>query len=620
MPDCGECTDCLSEKSNLCTKLPFKVSPWMDREETSRFTDMNGETLHHFLFVSSFSEYTVVDIAHLTKIDPSTPANRACLLSCGVSTGVGAAWKTAKVETGTTVAIFGLGKKFGVTDFVNSRNCGDKTVSQVIMEMTGGGADYCFECVGMTSLVHEAYASCRKGWGKTVVLGVDQPGAMLTFRSSEVLHSGKSLMGSLFGGLKPKSDIPILIKRYMDKELQLDEFVTHEVDFEDINKAFDLLLEGKSLRAPAALQESLSNAEDAPAIFPRILGHEAVGVVESIGEGVHEVAQGDTVVPVFLPDCGECTDCLSNKSNLCSNFTFSISPWMQRQETSRFTDINGEPLYHFMFVSSFSEYTVVDIAHVTKIDPQAPPNRACLLTCGIGAGKLCSSYDAPAIFPRILGHEAVGVVESIGEGVHEVAQGDTVVPVFLPDCGEWVGAPWKRAEVEVGTTVAIFGLGSIGLAVAEGARSRGAKRIIGVDVNEDRFELAKKFGVTDFVNSRNCGDKTVSQIIIEMTDGGADYCFECVGLTSMIQEAYASSRQGWGKTVVLGYDLSGEPLTLSSYEVLHSGKSITGSLFGGLKPKHDVLILIKRYMDKVTIIHLFLHLSLNFEVKPLLSI
>ncbi|GKF47013.1 alcohol dehydrogenase-like 7 protein, partial [Tanacetum coccineum] len=108
----------------------------------------------------------------------------------------------------------------------------------------------------------------------------------------------------------------------------------------------------------------------------------------------------------------------------------------------------------------------------------------------------------------------------------------------------------------------------------------------------------KKFGVTDFVNSSNCGDKTVSQIIIEMTDGGADYCFECVGLTSMIQEAYASSRQGWGKTVVLGYDLSGKPLTLSSYEVLHSGKSITGSLFGGLKPKHDVPILIKRCMDK----------------------
>uniref|UniRef100_A0A251U5M1 Putative alcohol dehydrogenase superfamily, zinc-type, GroES-like, NAD(P)-binding domain protein n=1 Tax=Helianthus annuus TaxID=4232 RepID=A0A251U5M1_HELAN len=141
LADCGECTDCLSEKSNLCTKFPLSPSPWMKREDTSRFTDINGETLYHFLSVSNFSEYTVVDIAHLTKTDPAISPNRACLLSCGVSTRVGAAWKTAKVEAGTTVAIFELG---------------------IIMEMTGGGADYCFACVGMNSLVHEAYASCRK--------------------------------------------------------------------------------------------------------------------------------------------------------------------------------------------------------------------------------------------------------------------------------------------------------------------------------------------------------------------------------------------------------------------------------------------------------------------------
>ncbi|KAG6704677.1 hypothetical protein I3842_07G144700 [Carya illinoinensis] len=279
MSDCGECVDCRSKKSNLCSNLPFKVSPYMHRHETSRFTDLKGEVLYHFLFVSSFSEYTVVDIAHVTKIDPSIPPNRACLLSCGVSTGVGAAWRTANVETGSTVAIFGLGsiglavaegarlcgaskiigvdvnpdkfeigKKFGVTEFVNAGECGNKTVSQVINEITGGGADYCFECVGLASLVQEAYACCRKGWGKTVVLGVDKPGSTLSLSSFDVLHSGKSLMGSLFGGLKAKIDIPILLKRYMDKELQLDEFVTHEVKFEDINKAFDLLIQGESLR------------------------------------------------------------------------------------------------------------------------------------------------------------------------------------------------------------------------------------------------------------------------------------------------------------------------------------------------------------------------------------
>lgn len=279
MSDCGECADCKSKKSNLCSKLPFKVSPWMPRYETSRFKDLNGEVLYHFLFVSSFIEYTVVDVAHLTKIDPAIPPNRACLIGCGVSTGVGAAWRTANVEAGSTVAIFGLGsiglavaegarlcgaariigvdtnpdkfeigKKFGVTDFVNAGNCDNKALSQVINEMTGGGADYCFECVGLASLVHEAYACCRKGWGKTVVLGVDRPGSQLTFSSFDVLHSGKSLMGSLFGGLKAKSDIPILLRRYADKELRLDEFVTHEVGFEDINKAFELLIEGKCLR------------------------------------------------------------------------------------------------------------------------------------------------------------------------------------------------------------------------------------------------------------------------------------------------------------------------------------------------------------------------------------
>ncbi|XP_076944698.1 alcohol dehydrogenase-like 7 [Bidens hawaiensis] len=297
--------------------------------------------------------------------------------------------------------------------------------------------------------------------------------------------------------------------------------------------------------------------EHPPAIFPRIFGHEAMGVVESVGEGVHEVIEGDTVIPTFLPECGECTDCLSNKSNLCSKLCYSVS-----LDKSRFTDINGETLYNFLSVSSFSEYTVVDIDHVTKIDPQTPPNRACLFSCGVPTG---------------------------------------------------VGAAWKTANVESGSTVAIFGLGAIGLAVAEGARLCGAKRIIGVDVNQDKFELGKKFGVTDFVNSRNCGDITVSQVIMEMTGDGADYCFECVGLSSLVHEAYASCRKGWGKTVVLGVDQPGAKLTFSSSEVLNSGKSFMGSVFGGLKPKSDIPILIKRYMDKELQLDEFVTHEVEFE-------
>uniref|UniRef100_A0A2N9G4L9 Enoyl reductase (ER) domain-containing protein n=1 Tax=Fagus sylvatica TaxID=28930 RepID=A0A2N9G4L9_FAGSY len=278
--------------------------------------------------------------------------------------------------------------------------------------------------------------------------------------------------------------------------------------------------------------------EDPPGMYPRIFGHEAIGVVESVGKGVDEVTEGDTVIPTFISDCGECEDCKSKKSNVCSKLPFKVSPWMPRHESSRFTDLNGEVIYHFMFVSSFTEYTVVDVAHVTKIDPSISPSRACLLSCGISTG---------------------------------------------------VGAAWKTANVEAGSTVAIFGLGSIGLAVAEGARLCGATRIIGVDLNPDKFEVGKMFGVTDFINGGECGEKSVSQVINEMTGGGADYCFECIGSASL----------GFGKTVIIGVARPGSELGLSFHDVLHGGgKSIMGSMFGGIKAKTDIPILLQRYSDK----------------------
>ncbi|GMY28134.1 alcohol dehydrogenase-like 7 [Fagus crenata] len=288
--------------------------------------------------------------------------------------------------------------------------------------------------------------------------------------------------------------------------------------------------------------------KDPPGMYPRIFGHEAIGVVESVGKGVDEVTEGDTVIPTFISDCGECEDCKSKKSNVCSKLPFKVSPWMPRHESSRFTDLNGEVIYHFMFVSSFTEYTVVDVAHVTKIDPSISPSRACLLSCGISTG---------------------------------------------------VGAAWKTANVEAGSTVAIFGLGSIGLAVAEGARLCGATRIIGVDLNPDKFEVGKMFGVTDFINGGECGEKSVSQVINEMTGGGADYCFECIGSASLVNQAYFSCKNGFGKTVIIGVARPGSELGLSFHDVLHGGgKSIMGSMFGGIKAKTDIPILLQRYSDK----------------------
>ncbi|KAJ4965117.1 hypothetical protein NE237_016966 [Protea cynaroides] len=239
--ECQDCRDCNSKKSNKCSKFPFTISSSLPRDGTTRFTDSKGEEVYHFAFVSSFSKYTAVDIANVTKIDSSIPPNRACPIGCGISTGVGAAWKTANVEAGERNLV-------SQNSLTHQAAGTSLSMSNPIAEMTDGGADYCFDCVGSASEVHQAFASSRKGWGKTIVVGLDKPDSQLCFNSNETLLSGKIIMGSLLGDIKPKTDIPLLIKSYLDKELPLDEFVTHEVHFEDINKTFDLLLSGKSIR------------------------------------------------------------------------------------------------------------------------------------------------------------------------------------------------------------------------------------------------------------------------------------------------------------------------------------------------------------------------------------
>ncbi|RCV14026.1 hypothetical protein SETIT_2G394300v2 [Setaria italica] len=286
--------------------------------------------------------------------------------------------------------------------------------------------------------------------------------------------------------------------------------------------------------------------KDFPAMYPSILGHEAVGVVESVGEHVEEVAVGDTVVPVFLPQCGECADCLSARSNICSALTYRPG-LMPRDGTTRFSlAATGEPVHSFLSVSSFAEYTVVDVANVVKLGAALPPEMACLLSCGVSTG---------------------------------------------------VGAAWKVAAVEPGSTVAVFGLGTVGLAVAQGSKMHGATRIIGVDLNPDKFEIGQRLGVTDFVNPNDTGEKTVSEVIKEMTGGGADHCFECIGIPSVMAEAFQSSRTGWGKTIILGSDAAAAPVSISSSGIKR-GRSVTGALLGGIKPKDDIPVLAQKYMDK----------------------
>ncbi|XP_019190376.1 PREDICTED: alcohol dehydrogenase-like 1 isoform X1 [Ipomoea nil] len=247
--------------------------------------------------------------------------------------------------------------------------------------------------------------------------------------------------------------------------------------------------------------------------FPRILGHEAAGVVESVGENVDEVRFGDLVIPVFRRNCGECRDCKSPKGNTCTKFAVRYQSGMPRDGTSRFKDKDGQSIHHLLNVSSFSEYTVVDITHVVKMNPDFPIDMACLLSCGVTTG---------------------------------------------------IGASWKVAKIEEGSTVAIFGLGAVGLAVAEGARLRGASKIIGVDLIPEKFELGKKFGLTDFINPTNCGESSVAE-------GGC--------------------------TIILGMEMHGKPISINPYELL-AERTIIGCLFGGIKPKVDVPVLAQKYMQK----------------------
>ncbi|TKY65847.1 Alcohol dehydrogenase 3 [Spatholobus suberectus] len=277
---------------------------------------------------------------------------------------------------------------------------------------------------------------------------------------------------------------------------------------------------------------------EAQRAYPRILGHEASGIVESVGEGVSEVKEGDIVVPIFNGECGECCYCKCEKTNMCERF--GVNPMkkvMQGDGTCRFSTIHGKPIFHFLNTSTFSEYTVVDSACVVKLHPDHSLSlkNLTLLSCGVSTG---------------------------------------------------VGAAWNTANVHAGSSVAVFGLGAVGLAVAEGARARGASKIIGVDINPGKFTKAQAMGVTDFINPKD-EEKPVYELIREMTDGGVHYSFECTGNLDVLRDSFLSAHEGWGLTVVLGIHSSPKLLPIHPME-LFDGRQIVGSVFGGFKGKSQL--------------------------------
>ena len=275
--ECRQCKFCLSGKTNLCQAVRATQGQGLMPDSTSRFS-MNGKMLHHYMGTSTFSEYTVVPEISLAKVSKEAPMDKICLLGCGVTTGIGAVLNTAKVEPGSTVAVFGLGgiglsviqgavmakaeriiaidvndsketmaRQFGATDFINPTQYSDP-IQDVIVELTDGGVDYSFECIGNVNVMRSALECCHKGWGESVIIGVAGAGEEIATRPFQLV-TGRVWKGSAFGGVKGRTELPGYVDRYMKGEIKIDEFVTHTMGLEDINTAFDLLHEGKSIRS-----------------------------------------------------------------------------------------------------------------------------------------------------------------------------------------------------------------------------------------------------------------------------------------------------------------------------------------------------------------------------------
>ncbi|SMQ66319.1 S-(hydroxymethyl)glutathione dehydrogenase / alcohol dehydrogenase [Pseudidiomarina planktonica] len=282
-PECGQCKFCKSGKTNLCQAIRATQGKGLMPDGTSRFS-LNGKMLHHYMGTSTFSEYTVLPEIAVAKINPEAPLDKVCLLGCGVTTGIGAVLNTAKVEPGSTVAIFGLGgiglsaiigckmagaeriigidlnpdkfdmaKKLGATECINPLDY-DDPIQDVIVELTEGGVDYSFECIGNVNVMRSALECCHKGWGESVVIGVAGAGQEISTRPFQLV-TGRVWRGSAFGGVKGRSQLPEYVDRYMNGEIPMDDFVTHRMGLEDINKAFDLMHEGKSIRSVILFDE-----------------------------------------------------------------------------------------------------------------------------------------------------------------------------------------------------------------------------------------------------------------------------------------------------------------------------------------------------------------------------
>lgn len=284
------------------------------------------------------------------------------------------------------------------------------------------------------------------------------------------------------------------------------------------------------------------SGEDPEGIFPCILGHEGGGIVEQVGEGVTSVKVGDHVIPLYTPECRECKFCLSGKTNLCQKIRESQGKGVMPDGTTRFFK-EGKPIYHYMGCSTFSEYTVLPEISLAKVNNKAPLDEVCLLGCGVTTG---------------------------------------------------MGAVANTAKVEAGATVAIFGLGGIGLATIIGASMAKASQIIAIDINESKFELAKKLGATDCINPQAI-DKPIQDYIVDLTEGGVDYSFECIGNVDVMRSALECCHKGWGESIIIGVAGAGKEISTRPFQLV-TGRSWRGSAFGGVKGRSELPEYVERYL------------------------
>jgi S-(hydroxymethyl)glutathione dehydrogenase/alcohol dehydrogenase len=290
--------------------------------------------------------------------------------------------------------------------------------------------------------------------------------------------------------------------------------------------------------------EFTRSGADPEGLFPVIFGHEGAGIVVDVGPGVRSLKKGDHVIPLYTPECRECKSCTSHKTNLCTSIRATQGQGVMPDGTSRFS-IGGQKVHHYMGCSTFSHHTVLPEIAVAKIREDAPFEKVCYIGCGVTTG---------------------------------------------------VGAVINTAKVQVGDNVVVFGLGGIGLNVIQGARLAGANRIIGVDINPDREEWGRRFGMTAFLNSKGLSREDVVARIVEMTDGGADYTFDATGNTEVMRTALEACHRGWGTSIIIGVAEAGKEISTRPFQLV-TGRNWRGTAFGGAKGRTDVPKIVDWYMN-----------------------